>query len=602
MSEAESPTERIPVLQQIQEMEWNFWVCNGIEACERLAFFGVRAVLPIYMINAEAGGIGLSYFEKGVIYFVWALIQCLLPMVSGGYTDAFGYRKSMYVAFTINIGGYCLMANASNFWLMLAAACLVGTGTAIFKPPVQGSVAASLNPGNSGLGFGIFYWMVNVGGLLAPILASAIRGNDLNPTWNHVFYGAAIVTAINFLPATFLFREPKRSEDAKKTEIEPQRRNPWFLLFLEMVTLGLYRIIWYFRTARKLKQLGAEIPSAWLMFVPIVNLWWLWRFAAGVDKGTSGRVGTIGAFFVLLFAGVAGGPVVLWLLNKHAPEPVDYFSSGEQVFTDTMITLWRDQPMLRFLLVVSGFWFMFMQLWDLLPNFIDEWVDARDAGAFIAQSGIADKLLNVDGGIKPEMLINIDAATIILLVFPLSWFFGKYKMIVSLLLGMVIATVGFIGAGMFQAGAIVALMIFIFAIGEIICSPKFTEYVGMTAPPDKKAIYMGYSNIPFAIGWAVGGIVSNPLYGKISSKEMLARRYLVDEGGMTAEAVEKLQATQVMPALMSHLGSADSYEATAVLWNAYNPWVIWPILSVIGIISIAGMWWFYRSSMRDKPA
>ena len=45
--------------------------------------------------------------------------------------------------------------------------------------------------------------------------------------------------------------------------------------------------------------------------------------------------------------------------------------------------LWADKAMLRFLLIVSGFWFMFMQLWDLLPNFIDEWVDTRDVGSFL---------------------------------------------------------------------------------------------------------------------------------------------------------------------------------------------------------------------------
>ncbi len=491
MSE-QKPTERVPIGQQIREMKWNFWIANLIESFERLAFFGVRAVLPIYMINVEAGGIGLSYTQKGVIYFIWALIQCLLPMVSGGYTDAYGYRKSMYVAFAINIGGYCLMANAHGFWPMLAAACLVGTGTAIFKPPVQGSVAKSLNPGNSGLGFGIFYWMVNVGGFFAPMLASAVRGNELNPTWNHVFYGAAIVTAINFLPATFLFREPEIDAEARKKK-------------------------------------------------PI------------------------------------------------------------EVFTETMMTLWRDQPMLRFLLVVSGFWFMFMQLWDLLPNFIDEWVDARDVGAVIGHNAwLAEKFLDANGGAKPELLINIDALTILLLVFVLSWFFGKYRMIVSLILGMVVATLGFVGAGMFQTGWIVALMIFVFAIGEIICSPKFTEYVGMTAPPDKKAIYMGYSNIPFAIGWAVGNIVSGPLYDTFSSKENLARRYLVDQIGMSADAVEKLETTEVMPTLVTQLGAADGYEATRVLWDAYDPWTIWIMLGAIGVISIGGMWMFYRSSMRDK--
>jgi MFS family permease len=491
---SEQSKERVPVLQQIREMAWNFWVANGIEALERLAFFGVRAVVGLYMYG-ETSALGLTMTQKGLIFGIWALIQCLVPMVSGGYTDSYGYKKSMYVAFAINIVGYCTMANANGFWLMMLAACLVGTGTAIFKPPVQGSVAKSLNEGNSALGFGIFYLLVNVGGLLAPLLASWLRGDPENdPTWSHVFYGAAIVTAFAFVPAAFLFREP---------EIDP----------------------------------------------------------AAKDK-----------------------------------KPF-------QVFEDTMLTLWKDQPMLRFLLVVSGFWFMFMQLWDLLPNFLDEWVDTRDVG-LIASNALgshADAWLLADGALKPEMLINIDSAAIVLLVLPLSWFFGRFRMMVSLVLGMVIATVGFTLSGMSQAGTFAAIMIFVFAIGEIICSPKFSEFIGMTAPPDKKAIYMGYSNIPFAIGWAVGNWASGPLYDAFSSRTMLARTWLVEQGGMSAEAAEALPGEEVLSTMVQTMGGgATSYEATALLWETYDPWIIWPMLGSVGALSVAGMVWNYIQAQRSS--
>ena len=171
---SETPTKSVPFFQQISTMKWNFWICNTIEAFERLAFFGVRAVLPLYMYGANSK-LDLTMTQKGQILGIWAFIQCIVPMVSGGYTDSYGYRKSMYVAFLINIVGYLTMGYATGFWSMLGAACLVGTGTAIFKPPVQGAVAKSLDKSNSGLGFGIFYWMVNVGGFFAPRLFAATR-------------------------------------------------------------------------------------------------------------------------------------------------------------------------------------------------------------------------------------------------------------------------------------------------------------------------------------------------------------------------------------------------------------------------------------------
>ena len=571
---SDTPATTMPLGQQVSTMKWNFWIANMIEAFERLAFFGVRAVVGLYIFGDDSV-LHLSMTEKGLIFGIWALIQCLVPMVSGGYTDSYGYRKSMYVAFTINIVGYCLMANATGFWSMLAAACLVGMGTAIFKPPVQGMVAKSLNDGNSGLGFGIFYWMVNVGGFFAPMMAAVLRGDEGNPTWSYVFYGAAVATAINFIPATFLFKEP---------ELDPEAKNK---------------------------------------------------------------------------------------------KPM-------KVFTDTMMTLWRDKPMLRFLLIVSGFWFMFMQLWDLLPNFIDEWVDTRDVGSLItgvdgedrdaavvaaeladpaaatvaiaaaeeaaareaagieeeeeekvvaevekekkpflftaawfaeraarkaaegpqprllSRDWLKDKFVMEDGRAKPELLINIDSFAILLLVLPLSWFFGRFKMMTSLVLGMGIGLVGFVAAGMSQAGIIVGAMIFVFAIGEIICSPKFSEYIGMTAPPDKKAIYMGYSNIPFAIGWAGGNWLSGPLYDLLSSRSELARRFLVDGGVVTRDVAEHLQGDALLNVVAVQMGAGSSvWDVKRMLWDTYHPWTVWVVLGVVGLASVVGMYMSYRRAQRS---
>ncbi len=468
---------------QLSTMNRNFWVANTMEAFERLAFYGVRLVLPLYMVGAKGQGLGLSYKEKGLIYMLWAIFQCLIPMVSGGYTEAYGYRLSMCVAFCLNIAGYTVMANAGGFWTMLLAALLVGAGTAIFKPPVQGSVAKSLNAGNSGLGFGMFYWLVNVGAFFGPLAAAALRGNELRPTWSLVFYGAAMATAFNFLPAIFLFRELARDPAARQ-------------------------------------------------------------------------------------------------------------KSPLKVFTETMAVLWKDQSMLRFLLVISGFWFMFMQLYDLLPNFLDEWVDSRDVGHFLTATlgTTASRFLNAAGGAKPEILINIDAFTILLLVLPLSWFFGRYKMMTSLVLGMILALAGFVLSGLTTIGWFAVIGIFVFAIGEIICSPKFSEYVGMTAPPHRKAQYMGYSNIPFAIGWAAGNGLSGPLYDTFASRTALARHYLVEKLGMLPDAARAIADQDLLSAIAARLGGdATPHDAINALWHAYHPWVIWLILGAVGLASVAGM-------------
>lgn len=458
-----------------------FWLANALEAFERLAYFGIRAVLPLMMVSTTSGGLHLSYTQLGIIYGVWALLQCLIPMVSGGFSESFGYKKSLFVAYLINIGGYVLMANilplaslfagttessSVNFALMMFSGCMIGVGTAIFKPPVQGVVAKSLNEKNSGFGFGLFYWVVNVGGFLAPMCASALRGTEAAPTWHYVFYSAAIVTTFNLIITLFCFKEPKISaKEAAKREKE---------------------------------SMGA-------------------------------------------------------------------------VFVKTMKTLFEDKSMLFFLLIVSGFWFMFMQLWDLLPNFLNEWTDRRGVGEALLSAAMwmdgstleapgwavrfIKSFLESNGALKPEMIINIDSAAIIIFVLPLSAFFARYRMMTSLILGMVISVVGFVLSGMTMSGGIACLAIFIFAIGEIICSPKFSEYIGMTAPDDKKAVYMGFSNIPFAIGWSLGNMISGPLYEGLASKATLARSWLVKHGNVSAESLENVKLDELMQRVQDALAT-----------------------------------------------
>ncbi len=66
----------------------------------------------------------------------------------------------------------------------------------------------------------------------------------------------------------------------------------------------------------------------------------------------------------------------------------------------------------------------------------------------------------------------------------------------------------------------------LFSVGEMLCSPKMTEYLGVIAPSDQKALYMGYANIPLAIGWGIGSFVGAQIYEHSGEKAGLALRYL----------------------------------------------------------------------------
>ena len=70
---------------------------------------------------------------------------------------------------------YFLLGQVTSFWPFCAVFTAVAIGAALFKPIAVGTVGRTTDDNNRGLGFGIFYMMVNVGGFMGPIIAGYVR-------------------------------------------------------------------------------------------------------------------------------------------------------------------------------------------------------------------------------------------------------------------------------------------------------------------------------------------------------------------------------------------------------------------------------------------
>ncbi len=77
-------------------------------------------------------------------------------------------------------------------------------------------------------------------------------------------------------------------------------REIWKAIALTIITFGIYGIVWQVKVKGEMNSIGAEIPTAWWLIVPIGNIWWLWKYSQGVDKVTKGKY-TAGVSFLLLF-------------------------------------------------------------------------------------------------------------------------------------------------------------------------------------------------------------------------------------------------------------------------------------------------------------
>ena len=89
---------------------------------------------------------------------------------------------------------------------------------------------------------------------------------------------------------------------------------------LSLITFGIYTVYWLVVTKREMVRGGAEIPTAWLVIVPIANFYWLWKFGEGVEMATKKEMSGGVAFLLLVFLDIIGVVIVQSQLNKVAAQ------------------------------------------------------------------------------------------------------------------------------------------------------------------------------------------------------------------------------------------------------------------------------------------
>ena len=94
------------------------------------------------------------------------------------------------------------------------------------------------------------------------------------------------------------------------------KRSVAAVVILTFVTLGIYALVWLVKTKGEMVRAGADIPTAWLLIVPIANIYWLWKWSGGVEHVTGGKFSQPIAFILYWLLGVIGMAIIQSELNK----------------------------------------------------------------------------------------------------------------------------------------------------------------------------------------------------------------------------------------------------------------------------------------------
>jgi proton-dependent oligopeptide transporter, POT family len=163
----------------------------------------------------------------------------------------------------------------------------------------------------------------------------------------------------------------------------------------------------------------------------------------------------------------------------------------------TVLGNWR---FVLFLVIFSGYWIVFWQQYLILPIYIHDYVDA---------TANTERILIADPLIVITLTVAVNALT------------RRIPSFRAIILGTLITAVGWLVIGAYPRvwAAVAALMIV--ALGEIIQSPRYYEYISRLAPSGQQGTYMGFAFLPIGIGSLIGGRFGGWLvhhFGEVQNK------------------------------------------------------------------------------------
>lgn len=171
-------------------------------------------------------------------------------------------------------------------------------------------------------------------------------------------------------------------------------------------------------------------------------------------------------------------------------EPGDSINEEARTFTKVfrdMLLVFANFRFIIFLIIYSGFWLMFWQIFYLVPQYGIAVLDFQEF----------------------ELLEAVDAICIIFLTVPMAFMVKKWKPIAAMSLGFIFASFSWIIMGAFPTVPATMIAIGLYALGEATQAPRFYEYVASLAPKGQIGTFMGFAFLPVAIGSFSAGIIAD---------------------------------------------------------------------------------------------
>jgi proton-dependent oligopeptide transporter, POT family len=260
---------------------------------ERFTFYGMRAILILYMVDAAKGGLGIPDRTASAIYGLYLGIGYLLSLLGGYIADRLvGQQRAVVAgAVLITVGNATLISGTPQIFFLGLLLNVFGVG--LLKPNISAIVAQLYPEGGSrrDAGFSIFYMGINTGSALGSLLVPVVAQHF---GWHSGF----ALPAIGMLFGLIQFLMTRHYLGTRGVELAPDaKRGSWLPIIILAVALV---VVTGLALSGSLQVDANAIGTAatWLMSILAVIYFAYLIFFAGLEPDERRRVYVTAALFV----------------------------------------------------------------------------------------------------------------------------------------------------------------------------------------------------------------------------------------------------------------------------------------------------------------
>ncbi len=399
------------------------------EMWERFSYYGMRALLVLYMTNyllvdpaRAADVLGYSTLNSMLtsvfgemtvqqmssqIYGLYTGLVYFTPFFGGMLADKlFGQYKTVYLGGILMAIGHFLMASEQAFLLALFFLIL---GNGCFKPNISTQVGNLYKEGDErrDSAFTIFYMGINLGAFFSPLVCGTL-GQKVGWHWG---FGAAGVGMLLGLVIYWLGSDLiPHGQVVKKQESEEKRpltKTEWNAVYTLIFLCVLNIVFWaiYEQQGNTLQLwadqktdwvfLGWEVPSSWFqsfnplmifLFAPVLNMIWSWQASKNKEPNSIAKMGIgcllCGGAYILMILAAMAVPgeqkgSVMWLVGT-----VFVFTMGELYLSPiglSLVTKVAPKPILS---TMMGVWLMSSFFGNYATGYLGTFYDKMPKDSF----------------------------------------------------------------------------------------------------------------------------------------------------------------------------------------------------------------------------